>query len=58
MEVEEGYVLPVAMPTTSTPADWQKLAEALEHQRGAQAQAALRKHRELYERIVAKPLAD
>ncbi|WP_439588940.1 hemerythrin domain-containing protein [Hydrogenophaga sp.] len=54
MKVEEGYVLPVAMDYLDE-ADWQKLAVAFEHQRGEQAQAALRKHRELYERIVAKP---
>ena len=57
MSVEEGYVLPVAMDYLDE-ADWKRLALAFEHQRGAQAQASLRKHRELYERIVAQPSAD
>lgn len=56
MEVEEDYVLPVAMDYLGN-ADWHALAAAFERQRGVLSGAVSRSHRELYERIVAEPPA-
>jgi hemerythrin-like domain-containing protein len=54
MEVEEAYVLPVAMDYLGD-ADWHTLAVAFERQRGLLSSAASVSHRALYERIVADP---
>jgi len=52
MEVEENYVLPVAMEYLST-ADWRELDTAFSQQHGALTETVSRGHRALYERIVA-----
>ncbi|MDR3453055.1 MAG: hemerythrin domain-containing protein [Rhodoferax sp.] len=52
MEVEESYVLPVAMDYLS-PADWSELGAAFTRQRGALAESIARGHRELFERIAS-----
>lgn len=54
MQVEEDYVLPVAMDYLGD-ADWHALAVAFERQRGVLSGAVSHSHRELYERIVAEP---
>lgn len=52
MEVEENYVLPVALDYLSA-ADWRDLEAAFDRQRGALQEAVVRDNRKLYERIVA-----
>jgi hemerythrin-like domain-containing protein len=52
MEVEENYVLPVAMDYLSE-ADWRELGAAFSQQHSGSTDAVSRSHRELYERIVA-----
>lgn len=52
MEVEENYVLPVAMDYLSA-VDWREIAAAFEKQRGALADGMAHTHRALYERILA-----
>jgi hemerythrin-like domain-containing protein len=52
MEVEENYVLPVALDYLSE-SDWQELEQALARQRGALAESLTRSHRELFDRIIA-----
>ncbi|VTU40473.1 hypothetical protein H4CHR_05193 [Variovorax sp. PBS-H4] len=54
MEVEESYVLPVAVDFLS-PADWRELAEALEHQRGELGASMAQSHRALFTRITTHP---
>lgn len=55
MEVEETYVLPVAMDYLS-PADWRELEDAFSRQRGALSETGLRQDA-LYQRILARPIA-
>lgn len=50
MEVEENYVLPVAMDYLSA-ADWGELEAAFSRQRGALAESMTRRHRALRERL-------
>ena len=52
MEVEESYVLPVAMDYL-TEADWLELNDAFLYQRGALVQSMSQSHRELFERITS-----
>ncbi len=52
MQVEESYVLPVAMDFLSE-ADWRELDAAFQRQQGALTDTVSRAHRELYARIVA-----
>ncbi|NDZ18150.1 hemerythrin [Variovorax sp. WS11] len=52
MEVEESYVLPVAVDYLS-PADWRELAEALTHQRRPHSASMAQSHRALFARITA-----
>lgn len=52
MEVEENYILPVALDYLS-PADWRELEQALGAQRGEQGDSMLRSHRALFERITS-----
>lgn len=52
MEVEENYVLPVAMDYLST-ADWRDLAAAFERDRTLAGDEAARGHSALFERIVS-----
>jgi hemerythrin-like domain-containing protein len=51
MEVEENYVLPVAMDYLS-PGDWAELEAALERQRDVLAGGTVHAHEALFERIV------
>jgi hemerythrin-like domain-containing protein len=51
MEVEENYVLPVALDYLCE-SDWQELEQALSRQRGALTESLTRSHRELFERII------
>jgi hemerythrin-like domain-containing protein len=57
MEVEENYVLPVAMDYLSE-ADWRELEAALAHQSGKLTETMKRDHRDLFERIVANHSPD
>lgn len=50
MEVEEGYVLPVALDYLS-PADWRELEKALERQRSEHGPSMAQTHRALLQRI-------
>lgn len=50
MEVEESYVLPVALDFLS-PADWRELAEALTRQRSELGASMAQSHRALFARI-------
>lgn len=52
MEVEESYVLPVAMEYLSAD-DWRELDAAFALQQGALADSMVRVHRELFERIAS-----
>lgn len=52
MEVEESYVLPVAIDYLS-PADWRELEEALNRQRSACGTYTGQAHQTLFERITA-----
>lgn len=52
IEVEENYILPVAMDYLSA-ADWRELEEAFGRQRGVLTDSSVQVHRQLYERIVA-----
>lgn len=52
MEVEESYVLPVAMDYLSEE-DWRELDAAFAAQRGALLESMTRRHRELFDRIVS-----
>jgi hemerythrin-like domain-containing protein len=52
MEVEESYVLPVAVDFLS-PADWRELAEALTRQRSELGASMAQSHRALFARITA-----
>jgi hemerythrin-like domain-containing protein len=52
MEVEESYVLPVAMDYLSAE-DWSELDAAFTRQRGALEGSMARSHRELFDRIVS-----
>ncbi|MBT2323093.1 hemerythrin domain-containing protein [Variovorax paradoxus] len=54
MEVEENYVLPVAVDHLS-PADWRELAEALTRQRSELGASMAQSHRALFARITAPP---
>jgi hemerythrin-like domain-containing protein len=54
MEVEESYVLPVAVDFLS-PADWRELAEALTRQRSELSASMAQCHRALFARITAHP---
>lgn len=54
MEVEESYVLPVAIDYLS-PADWRELEEALTLQRSQHGTSVAHSHRALFERITAPP---
>jgi hemerythrin-like domain-containing protein len=54
MEVEENYVLPVAVDHLS-PADWRELAEALTRQRSELGASMAQSHRALFARITANP---
>lgn len=57
MEVEENYVLPVAMDYLSD-ADWRELEAAFDRQRGALQDTVLRGQDALYARILATPSTD
>lgn len=52
MEVEESYVLPVAVEYLS-PSDWRELEDALNVQRGQHGEAMARSHRALFARITS-----
>lgn len=54
MEVEENYVLPVALDYLS-PLDWRELADALATQRSEHDASMLRSHEMLFERITCRP---
>jgi hemerythrin-like domain-containing protein len=54
MEVEENYVLPVALDYLS-PLDWRELAQALSAQRSEHDASMLRSHEILFERITCRP---
>ena len=54
MEVEESYILPVAVDYLS-PADWRELADALMQQRGVHHEEVARSHRALFDRITTPP---
>jgi hemerythrin-like domain-containing protein len=57
MEVEENYVLPVAMDYLST-ADWRELEAAFERQRGELAGRMADTRAALYDRIVSSRIGD
>ena len=57
MDVEERYVLPVAMDYL-TESDWQELNDAFKIQRGSLVGSMTQGHRELFQKIVSnQPLS-